>query len=96
MAKLDVRQNNKIEYFVDNGVSDVLTIAGFTSLDSGYTLAIGNETYTVGNGLTLGANSISWAVDTTTFGVGVHNGTLVSDSSVAGVYFKCQIEMHIV
>lgn len=99
-ALLDLRNDCDIQIFEDFGVVDVITLAGFTNLDAGYTISITKDTttqtYTVGSGLTLGVNSIAWSLDTSALSTGIWKGTLISDSRVAGVYFKANIELTLV
>ena len=68
-VSLDLRSNCTIDILVDFGVVDVITFAGFQTLDTGYTITLdagetSEQVYTVGSGLTLGTNSIAWALDT--------------------------------
>ncbi len=70
--------------------------AGFPALDTGYTLTINGQTYTVGSGITLTTspqNTITWGFDFTTFTAGVYYGQITSDSKDLGVYFKRKIKL---
>ena len=73
-------------------------------LDTGYTLEIGGETFTVGNGLGLSSNltgehpvyTIAWAVPENTFTtVGRIKGKLFSDSMSYPTFFQSLIILEV-
>jgi hypothetical protein len=93
---IDLRQTGKIRFLVDPGVQYAPSITlDDQTLDSGYTLTIAGNTYTVGSGLALDAptKTIIWNLDTTGIAGGEYEGELISDSKVSGVYLKIDIVM---
>lgn len=95
---LDLRQNTILEILIDSGVNDVISWNDINQLDTGYTLTLdagltSEQIYTVGSGLTLvsSTNSITWQLDTSILETKKYTGVLVSDSKVAGIYFKSSV-----
>jgi len=103
---IDSRENGSIEWIVDDGTSDILTIAPDSDsfkdfvLDTGYTLTLNEsggtqQVFTVGSGITLSssAKSISIAYDSSLVSEKIWKGQLVSDSKAVGVYLRIFIEI---
>jgi hypothetical protein len=94
-ATLDLRQNLRIDIFLDKDVIYFPSIENIPLLDSNYTIIFDNITYSVGNGLTLSNNSIIWELNTSVFDIGKYEGVLESQSKIAGVYLKILINLNI-
>ena len=99
---LDLRQNNVMEFLVDQGSIGVITFSGISQMDTGYTLILDEgltteQTFTVGSGIDLDVptSSINWTFDTTGWEKKIYTGQVVSDSRVLGIYFKIKIEFHV-
>lgn len=96
---LDLRQNNVMEFLVDQGSIGVITFGGISQLDSGYTIVLDSgltteQSYSVGSGISLDAptSSVNWSVDTTGWEKKTYTGEIISDSRVLGTYFRIKIE----
>jgi hypothetical protein len=95
---IDLRQRTTVRFLVDAGVQYLthFSVEG-QELDSGYTLVIAGQTYTVGNGLKIekNTNSIIWELDTRSISPGKYKGDLVSDSTVFGKFLKIRIKLEV-
>lgn len=97
-AVLDLRDKGLIMVWIPINVSDVLLLRGFTQLDTGYTVTVMDgdsliSTSTVGNGVTLGSDSISWAYSTVGLEFKTYDVEIKSDSTVMGTYFRKRIKL---
>jgi len=77
------------------GTSGVFYWSGFPNLDTGYTITIAGQTYTVGSGITLvtSPNTINWAFDFTGLSSGTYQGKIESDNLVLGVHFERKLKL---
>ena len=77
------------------GKSGVFYWSGFPQLDTGYTIEIAGQTYTVGSGITLttSPNAVNWAFDFTGLAPGTYEGKIESDSLVLGVHFERKLKL---
>ncbi len=78
------------------GISGVFYWSGFPQLDTGYTITIAGQTYTVGSGITLittPENTINWAFDFTGIAPGIYYGEIQSDNLVLGVHFERKLKL---
>lgn len=99
-ANIDLRQQSITSVKVQKTVKEtqaIITWADIPTLDTGYTLEVAGQTYTVGSGLTLDAptSSVSWTINTNALTVGKYEGTLISDSEVVGVRFVTKIKLEV-
>lgn len=91
-AVLDLRfGGSELKIYVDRPLIDTITLANISNIQPAYTLTINGQTYTVGNGLAVTGNNITWAVDFGTFDAGITEGILKADTTVAAHYFECKI-----
>ena len=97
-ATLDLRQGPYTNIKIDEGVSGLITWSDIPNLDTGYTIEIGDQTYTVGSGLTIDipTKSVVWTLDASAFTGGqTYKGTLKSDSTIIGTYLFINIKLFV-
>lgn len=95
-ASLDLRQNLRLDIFLNNGITYYPSIENIPQIDSYYSIEFDNISFnTNNNGLTINGNSIIWELNTNLFGIGLFEGVLRSQSTVIGKYLNIKIKLHI-
>ena len=65
------------------------------NMDTSYMIKAGENTYTLGNGITLDTENLNmtWVFNTADFESGINKGYILSDSDVSGIFLHINLEI---